>query len=352
MPPKTMKAMVLQAHGGLEQLSLQQVPVPQLGPRDVLLRVRACGMNHLDLWGRYGRFADRPRKVPLPFILGAEPAGEVAAVGADVAGWKVGDRISVFPMMVCDRCAYCRAGREYHCLNRQGTIGPSVNGGYAEYCRVPASSALHLPEGLAFTDAAAVALAGRTSWHALVRRARLQPGESVLVHAAGSGVGSLAIQIAKLMGASLVITTASTDVKLRKAKAIGADIGINYATQDFAKEVKRVTSGRGVDVVVEHVGATTWAGSIASLAPEGRLVVCGATSGGDVKLALQDIYYGELDIIGTFGGTRVEQETVLRMAAEGRIKPVIHKLLPLERAAEGHTILENRKVFGKVVLTV
>jgi NADPH:quinone reductase-like Zn-dependent oxidoreductase len=339
-----MKAIVFDRHGGPEVLEYREVPLPEIGPDEVLVRVRACGLNHLDLFTRSGRL---PHPVSLPHILGSEVAGEIATAG-ELSSATAGQRIVIAPYLICGVCEFCTTGEETLCL-RGDVLGRRSNGGYAEYVAVHERQLVPIPEGVSFDAAAAVTLSTLTAWHMLVTRARMRPGEDVLVLAAGSGVGSGAVQIAK-QGGCRVFAAASTDEKLEKAKQLGADIVINYADTDFRAEVRRLTAKRGVDIVVEHVGEATWEQSVGSLARNGRLVTTGATTGANGKINIDRLFGAQHSIIGSWGGTRGELRSVLRMLAEGRIKPVIHDMYPLARAADAHRVMEDRAQFGKLVL--
>jgi NADPH:quinone reductase-like Zn-dependent oxidoreductase len=341
------KAVVFQQHGGPEVLQYTEAPEPTLRASDVLVRVRACALNHLDLWVRGGL----PNvAIPLPHIPGSDVAGEVAKIGADVTTVRVGQKVVLAPGVTCGKCAACVAGLDNRC--RQFTnLGYMIDGGCAEFIRVPDVNCLPYPENLSFEEAAAVPLVFQTAWHMLVSRAELQPGEDVLVLGAGSGVGSAAIQIAKFFGAR-VIATAGSDEKLAKAKTLGTDHLINHKSQKIRDEVRRITNKRGVDVVFEHVGTATWDDSIASLAPSGRLVTCGATTGYDAKIDLRFLFSRQLSLLGSYMGTKSELYTVMKLVAAGRLKPIVDRVFPLSEAAAAHTYLESSQQFGKVVLQV
>ncbi|HEY8476248.1 MAG TPA: zinc-binding dehydrogenase [Chloroflexota bacterium] len=341
-----MRAVVFHEHGGPEVLAPAEVPRPEAGPGQVVVRVRACGVNRLDIWVRSGRRGP----VPLPHIQGSEVAGEVAEVGPGVVGVEAGQRVVVYPWLFCGHCEACLGGTETVC-DRTDILGVQSQGGYAEYVAVPAANALPLPPALDFVEGAAVTLSTLTAWHMVVGRARVQPGETVLVLAAGSGVGSAAVQIARLAGAR-VIATASSDAKLERARALGAEMTINTQHEDLVEAVRRLTDGRGADVVVEHVGAATWAASAAALAKNGRLVTCGATTGAEATENLRLLYSRQLTVLGSMGGTRHELRQVLAATAEGRLRPVVHATYPLERAAEAQRAMEAREQFGKLVLVV
>jgi NADPH:quinone reductase-like Zn-dependent oxidoreductase len=341
-----MRAAVFQEFGGPGVLRIAEMPDPRPGPTEALVRVRACGVNHLDLLVRRG---ETPIKPPLPHIGGCEVAGEVVALGPEAStDIQPGQQVAVAPYLFCGRCEYCLAGEETIC-RRGDIIGLGRHGGFAEFVCVPAANLVALPEGLSPEDAAAVSLSMLTAWHMLVTRARLRPGEVVLVLAAGSGVGSAAIQIACLTGAR-VIAAASTDEKLARARELGAHAVINYQTHDLLAEVRRLTGRRGVDVVVEHVGAATWEQSIAALTRNGRLVICGATSGTVGTTNLWHLFAKQLQLIGSYGGSRAELRTVLRLVAEGRLKPVIHARFGLDGVASAQHMLEERRQFGKLLI--
>ena len=342
-----MKAVIFSEHGGTDVLRYADVAEPAIGARDVLVRVRACALNHLDIWVRRGMPGV---KIPLPHIGGCDIAGEVAKVGAEVSNVRVGDRVALAPGVCCGHCEQCLAGKDNQC--RQYTLlGYMYDGGYAEYVKAPAVNALPAPANLSFEEAAAVPLVFLTAWHMLITRAQLKPSEEVLILGAGSGVGSAAIQIAKRAGAH-VIATAGSEAKLAKAKELGADEVINHAKQNIADEVRRISNRRGVDVVFEHVGQATWEQSMRSLAVGGRLVTCGATTGFEGKFDIRYLFSRNLSILGTYMGGKSELFDVFELVARGELKPVVDCVLPLEQAAAAQERLENREQFGKIVLRV
>ncbi len=341
-----MKAVVFRQHGGQEVLELADVPEPTLGARDVLVAVKAVALNHLDVWVRKGWPG---LKLALPHTLGSDIAGVVAKVGAEVTDVQPGEEVLVNPGLSCGTCERCLLGDDNYCRSYK-IIGEHVTGGYAQFVKVPRQNLLPKPKALSFEEAACLPLTCLTAWTMLVRRAQLQPGETVLVHAAGSGVGSAAVQIAKLMGAK-VIATASSKEKLEKAKELGADHLINYSEQDFLAEVKRITNRKLVDVVFEHVGAATWEKSVACLPYGGRLVTCGATTGHEVKIDLRVLFYKRISLLGSTMGSKGDLFRILELVNDGKLRPVLDRVLPLERAAEAHGLLENRAQFGNVVLT-
>lgn len=342
-----MKAIVMRQHGDPSVLHVEVYPEPAIGSNEVLVRVRACALNHLDLWVRRGLPGVA---IPLPHIPGSDVAGEVAKIGADVRTVRLGQKVVLAPGVTCGHCPACIAGNDNRC--REFTnLGYKIDGGCAECVRCPAINCMPYPENLDWISAAAVPLVFLTAWHMLINRAQLQPAEDVLVLAAGSGVGIAAIQVAKFFGAR-VIATAGSDEKLIKAKQLGADEVIHHGTMEIDKEVRKLTANRGVDVVVEHVGAATWEKSVKSLAPGGRLVTCGATTGYDAKLDLRFLFTRQLSLLGSYMGTKDELRTVLKLVAQGRLKPVVDKVFPLDECAAAHKYLEEGKQFGKVVLRV
>jgi NADPH:quinone reductase-like Zn-dependent oxidoreductase len=340
-----MKAVRFHEHGGLEVLKYEDAPEPEIQPNEVLVKVKACALNHLDLWLRAGV---RAWKLPMPHIVGSDISGEVAKVGAMVTNAKLGDRVLLSPGISCGQCDACWKGLDSAC--RSYTLfGVMADGGYAEYVKSPAMNVIPIPGDLNFEEAAAVPLVFLTAWHMLFGRAKLQPGEDVLVVGAGSGVGSAAIQVAKLVGCR-VITVAGTDEKLEKARALGADEGINHTKQSIAEEVVRLTNKRGVDVIVEHVGQAVWDDCFNSLATYGRLVTCGVTSGGEVKLNVQALFGRQRTILGSFMGGKGELMDVLRLIGRRKLQPVIDSVFPLAEAAQAQKKMESRDFFGKILL--
>ena len=341
-----MKAIVIREHGGFEKLEAAEVDDPEPAPGDAVVRVRAVALNHLDVWLRRGVPG---HKFPLPMIPGAEVSGVVESVPAGSA-FAPGDEVVVAPGYSCGRCRACLSGRDPLCL-QYGMFGESRDGGCAERIAVPVRNLLRKPARLSFEEAAALPLDFLTSWHMLIARAELRPGESVLVHAGGSGVGSAAIQIAKLWGAT-VYTTVGSPEKAAQARALGADAVIEYRSADFLAEVRVLTEKRGVNVVVEHIGADTFERSLRSLARGGRLVTCGATTGSDVTLNLRLLFFKLLSVLGSTMGSLGELHEIMDHVEKGRLNPVVGRVLPLAAVAEGHRLLEDRALFGKVVLSV
>jgi NADPH:quinone reductase-like Zn-dependent oxidoreductase len=341
-----MKAVRFHEHGGVNVLRYEDVPEPAPTPTQVKLAVKAVALNHLDVWLRKGLPG---MTIPLPKIGGCDIAGDVVATGALCSRVVAGQRILVSPGISCGQCAACLRGDDNLCRTFRMVGGYALDGGCAEYLCVPEVNCIHIPEGIGYPEAAAVPVAFLTAWGMLVRQAGLTAGEDVLIMGAGSGVGTAAIQIALLLGAR-IIAVAGTDEKLAKAKALGAHDGINYARQDLAQEIRRLTGKRGVDVVFEHVGGATWEALIPNIAPGGRLVTCGATAGYESKLDLRYLFSKSIAILGTFLGRKADMLEVVRQLARGRLHPVIDRTLPLAECAEGHRLLEERAVFGKVVL--
>jgi len=340
-----MKAIIFYEHGDIDKLKYEDVDTPSISPNEVLVRVKACGLNHLDLLIRSGNLG---LEIPLPHITGSEIAGEVARVGSDVKNIKEGDRVVVDPWFRCGECINCFSGRDHLCSSSD-IIGLFSNGGFAEYVRVSSRNIIPLPEGLDYNDGAAITLATLTAWHMLIKRAKVRLGETVLVLGAGSGVGSAAIQIAKLCGAN-VIAAAGSEEKLEKAKELGAAETINYKEKDYLKEVMRLTSNRGVDLVFEHIGSDTWEGSMGCLKRRGRIVTCGAHSGATVNLNLFHLFLNENTVLGSYGGTRSELLSILEMVKRGALRPVIYKTFPLKETKKAQKIMEERKQFGKIII--
>jgi NADPH:quinone reductase-like Zn-dependent oxidoreductase len=339
------KAAIFSQHGGPEVLEYTDVPEPRIRANEVLVEVKACALNHLDIFVRGGLPGI---EIPRPHILGSDIAGVVREVGELVPWVKPGDEVMVNPGVSCGHCEACLSGEDNLC-REYDMIGYRRDGGYAELVAVPGTNIIPKPAKLSWEEAAALPLVTVTAWHMLVTRVNVQPGENVLVHAAGSGVGSIAIQIAKLRGAR-VITTAGTDEKLEKARELGADVTINYTREDWPKEVRRLTDRKGVDVVVEHTGAATWPGSISSLKNNGRLVTCGATSGYDARTDLRQVFFRHLNILGSFMGSKAELLEAMKFVNDGKISAVVDQVLPLSEARAAHELIENRAQFGKVVL--
>jgi NADPH:quinone reductase-like Zn-dependent oxidoreductase len=338
-----MRAVTLREHGGPEVLKLEELPDPHAGPGEVRVKVGAVAMNHVDVWVRKGL----PHlKLHYPFLLGADVAGTVDEVGPGV-DIKVGDEVVVNPVHSCDRCQECLSGRHNLCRWFK-LMGEDRPGGYGELLVVPASNVVPKPKSLTMEQAAATPVTFMTAWQMLTRKAPVVPGMDVLVIAAGSGVGSAGVQIAKMHGAR-VIATASSDEKLGRARALGADELINHSQQSLVDEVKRLTGKRGVDVVFEHVGGETFAKAILATRKGGKIVTCGATGGFTPQIDLRHVFFRQIEILGSTMAPKGDLFPIMDHLGSGRLKPVVDRVLPLSEAAEGHRLLESRAPFGKIV---
>jgi NADPH:quinone reductase-like Zn-dependent oxidoreductase len=342
-----MKALAFKEFGGPDKLAYQEVPDPKIKPNEVLVRVRACALNHLDLFVREGIPA---LKTPLPFWTGCDIAGEVAEVGADVTGVRAGERVAVNPNLTCGRCEFCQQGEDSLCV-RYGILGEHVQGGLAEYVAVRGDNVLPLPASVSFEDAASFILTSMTAWRMVVTQGQVRPGQDVLVIGVGGGVSSTAVQIARLCGARVIVTS-SDDAKLEKAKALGAEVGVNYKKNpDWAKQVFEATAKRGVDVVIENVGAATWKDSIRSLKGGGRLVTCGATSGPIGETMIPLVFWKQVHLIGSTMANRREFHAVMGQLFAGRLRAIVDEVVPLKDGAAAQQRLAEGKQFGKIVLT-
>lgn len=344
---RPVRAFRIERHGGPEVLQWVEVPTPRPAPDGVVVRVRACALNHLDLWVRKGVEGHR---FPLPLTPGSEIAGDVVEVGEQVRAVRPGDPVLLAPGVATDAAAI-EAGREM--LSRgYGILGEHLDGGYAEFVAVPERNALPMPRGLSYVEAAALPLAFLTAWHMLKARAALQPHEDVLVHAAGSGVSTAAIQIARLLGARHILVTAGSAAKLERALRLGATHGIDSTREDFVAIAREVTAKKGVEVVVDHVGGETFERSLQALAWGGRLVFCGATAGHLAEINLRALFFKGQSILGSTMGTLDELRKILQFVERGALEPVVDRTFPLEQAREAQAYLESRQAIGKVVLTV
>ncbi len=340
-----MKAVVLKAYGGTDQLSYQDVADPVPVRDEVVVRVHASGLNHCDIDVRRGVFGVTQ---PLPHVMGVDAAGEVAAIGPDVTRWKVGDRVSPHFVLACGRCANCRDGRENICLNVQ-ILGVDVWGGYAEQLKVRQTQLIALPDGVSYVDAAASMVPFATAWEALVATAKIRVGETVLINAAAGGVGSHAVQVARLAGARVIASVGAAD-KVEKVKALGAHEAINYREEGLAEGVMRLTGGRGVDLAFDGVGGDILKASIKALADGGRLASIGAHGGEIVDIDMIDFFRRHLTVMGCGRFTQEIAATVLDLMARGDLKPVIHDVFDLSAAAEAQELMESRNFFGRIVL--
>ena len=340
-----MKAAIFREHGPIENLEVADIPTPEPGPGQVLVRVRAAALNHLDLWVREGIPG---LKLALPHVGGSDIAGEIEAVGADVEGWRVGEHVVVNPALWCGGCEFCHKGEESLCV-RFRILGEHVPGGLAEFVAVSQDNLFRIPDDYPLDRAAAVPLVFMTAWRALIGQGQLRAGHSVLILGAGGGVASAAIQIAKLAGATVYAASRSEE-KRRQARDLGADEVLD-SNADFAREVWARTNKRGVDLVLENVGAATWERSLRSVAKGGRIVTYGATTGPRVQLDLRPLFWKQYLIVGSTMASRAETELVFRLVFhEGRLKPVVDRVLPLEEIQLAHRLLERGEQFGKIVL--
>jgi NADPH:quinone reductase-like Zn-dependent oxidoreductase len=342
-----MKAVTFHEFGGVEVFRYEDVVAPEPGPGEVLIRVGACSVNRLDMGVRATGFGFSG--LALPHVCGADPAGEVVAVGDGVSEIAVGDHVATYPLLPCGACDFCRQGKgDYYCRNYH-IVGVHVWGGYAEYTKIPAYNAIKLPESVSDEMAAALSLSYMTAWHGIVTSAGVGPEDTVLVMAAGSGVGAAALQIAKLFGAR-VIAAAGSSWKLEKAMELGADAVVNYTQDNWEQRVRELTDGKGVSVIFDTLGQATWSKIASLLGRDGRITCCGITTGQEVQVNLLWLYRNLTNIFLYMLGTRQELERVIALAAEGRIQPVIGQRLPLSEAARAHRRLLDRANFGKIVL--
>jgi NADPH:quinone reductase-like Zn-dependent oxidoreductase len=338
-----MKAVRIHQFGGPEVLTYEEIPDPKPRKDQVLVRVRACALNHLDIFVRQGLPG-----INLPHILGSDIAGEIVEVGEYVSDLKPGQRVLLAPMYFCNHCAKCVAGLQNQC--RQFTVlGNAVDGGNCELIAVPAVNAISIPDRLDFNEAASLPLVFVTAWHMLIGRAAIRPGQTVLVLGANSGVGIAAIQIARLFHAR-VIATAGDERKMELARQLGADFVINHYQQKISQEVRKITNFEGVDIVVEHVGAATWPESVRSLKAGGTLVTCGATTGPKVDMDLRFLFSRQLSLLGSYMGTMGELNEVLGHIFAGQLKPIIDHTFPLKEIRAAHEYLEKSQMFGKIVM--
>jgi NADPH:quinone reductase-like Zn-dependent oxidoreductase len=338
-----MKAVRIHQFGGPEVLTYEDVPDPQPRKDQVLVRVHACSLNHLDIFVRKGLPG-----IKLPRIPGSDVAGEIVEIGEYVTGFKTGQRVLLSPMHYCGHCVKCVAGLQNQC--REFTVlGNGVDGGDCELIAAPAANVIPIPDSLDFNQAASVPLVFVTAWHMLVGRAGVRPGQTVLILGASSGVGIAAIQIAKMFHCR-VITTAGDEAKLAKGRELGADYGIDHYKQKISEEVRKITNKEGVDIVIEHVGAATWNESVKSLKSGGTLVTCGATTGPQVALDLVHLFARQLTLLGSYMGTMAELHEVLSHVFAGRLKPVLDRTFPLSEIRAAHEYLEESKMFGKIVV--
>jgi len=346
----TMHAAVIREHGSFDKVRVEEIAKPKLEKADdVLVRVRACALNRLDLFFRKGASGPGLRPIHLPRITGVDIAGEIAEVGTAVTDWQVGDRVVIYPSLSCGHCRACERGEHSMCPEYR-IFGEDTDGGLAEYCRIGSAQLEPLPDPISFTDAAAVPVAYTTAWRGL-KVAGIKPTDRVLVLGAGGGVGSAAVQLARRLGAYVFAVTSSEE-KAAHLRAVGADRVIDRRHEDFAMVIERETKGRGVDIVVNPVGGDTWRPALRSLAMGGRMTVCGATIGDTPEISIREIYQSHRQILGAPMGSREDFRTVLDLLTRGEIKPAVGAVLPLEKISEAHRRLETGEVFGKVVMSV
>jgi NADPH:quinone reductase-like Zn-dependent oxidoreductase len=341
-----MKAVVFNQHGGPEVLQYVDVPNPRPGPGEVLIEVKATSINHIDIFLRRGMPGI---KVPLPKIVGSDAAGIIRELGRDVSGLTPGQRVTINPGIACGHCEFCSAGFGSQCVS-WAMVGENRDGAYAEFVVVPAHIVLPIPDHISFEEAAAAPLVFLTAWSMMVGKGNIRPGEDVLILGAGAGVGTAAIQIAKLVGCR-VFATASNAEKLQRAKELGADFLINYTREEFDKTIRDLTNKRGVDIVVDYIGADTWVRSLRSARRGGRVLTCGATTGFAPQTDLRHIFFRQVQVLGSTMGSHREFLDVMKCVFRGQLKPVIDRALPLPEARKGHELIEQRAVFGKIVLT-
>ncbi len=339
-----MRAVVFEQPGDLDVLKLVQLPEPQIGDDEVLVQVKACALNHLDLWVRQGL----PTKITMPHVGGCETAGIIAKAGGRVKGLSVGQRVLISPGQSCMQCQWCNQSLDSLCADYR-IQGYQTQGGFAEYTAARASDVLPISDAWSFAEWAAVPLTFVTAWNMLHHRAGIRAGDDVLIMGASSGVGVAGIQIARHAGAR-VFAIAGDDDKLKKAEELGADALINYSTQDIAKEVRRLTDGRGVDIVFEHVGSAVWQAALKSLAKNGRIVTCGATTGPKVEIDLRFFFTQQIAIAGAYMGSRSELLQCMKLIERRVFRPVVDSVYPLEKTREAQERMHKREMFGKIVV--
>lgn len=344
-----MKAVFIKEQGSVDVLTYGDLPEPVVCPTEIKVRVRACALNRLDVFIRTGLRGTK-RELAHPHVLGADIAGDVVEAGELVKTVKKGDRVVLNPRLTCGQCRFCLSGNDEFCPS-QGMLGNVVNGGYAEYVKAPGVNAVPIPDSLSYEGAASLPTVCIPSWVMLTRRGNLKPWETVLVLSASSGVGTAAIQIAKhAIGASVIATT-STPEKAANTKEIGADHVINYKEEDIAERVKTLTNGRGVDVVVDHVGADFWDKAFQSMAPGGRYGICGVTTGYKAQLHMGAMFTKQLTVFGVYMGRKEDLRQIVELAGKKIIRGIIHQVFPLKEAAEAHRVMESQSFFGKLILT-
>jgi alcohol dehydrogenase len=345
-----LKAAVYRHHGKdpRQVVRIEDVDVPKVKPNEVLIKVEAAAYNYNDLWGIWGE----PIKIPMPHISGSDAAGTVAEVGEDVSRLKVGDRVVVHPNLTCRVCYECTSGQEYDCRDRKvwGFQTGPLWGAYAQYTPMPEVNVIKLPGNVSFTDAAAISMVGMTSWHMLVTRANIRPGQTVLIMGGGSGMGIAGIQIAKLFNCDVISTAGNRD-KMDRCLELGADYVVNHREADWYKKVREITNRQGVDVIFEHIGKTVFPQELGLLKLGGTLVSTGATTGYDSPIDLRYLFFRGINLLGATQGTKAGLEKVIDWVSKGRIKAVIDTVLPFSNMVDGHVKMADSQLFGKIVTT-
>ena len=343
-----MKAVRIHEHGGVDKLRYEEAENPRISaPNEVIVKLRAASVNHIDIWVRLGATGIA---IPMPHILGGDGAGVIFDVGGEVSNVRPGDAVCLYLFSGCGQCEFCLSHRDFMCVYVRA-LGERLDGTYAEYVRLPAENCFPIPAGMSFAEAAAFPLVFVTVWRMLITNARLKPGETILIIGIGGGVAGAALQVAKKIGANVIVTSGS-DEKLELAKKYGAAHTINHRKKDFAREVRALTENRGVDVVLDCVAGEVWQKSLAALARSGRLVTCGATAGGSPETDLTPIFTKHLQIFGSTLGSRDEFRQLLSFMAVAEIKPIIDQVFPLSEAAAAQRRMEEAKQFGKIVLQI
>lgn len=342
-----MKAVYITEHGSIDKLNYGDLKEPQISPREVLIKLKAASLNHLDIWVRQGIPGI---KVEFPHILGSDGSGIVEQVGSEVKNVKVGEKVLLNPGVSCNACEQCNSGEHSQCSTFH-LLGEHVNGTFAESVKAPFENVHPIPDGLSFEEAAAFPLVFLTAWRMLVSKARILPGETILILGIGGGVSSAALQIAKQIGAKVIVTSGDNE-KIKKAKQAGAEEGINYNETDFVKEIRRITNKRGVDVVLDSIGAATWTKSLSCLTKGGRLITCGATTGLNPQTNIQRIFWNQISIFGSTMGNRKEFLQVFSLFNVNRIKPIIDSVFPLKNFKDAQIKMESKKQFGKIVIRI
>ena len=346
-----MKAAVYREHSKdpRQVVKIEDIDIPKAKSNGVLIKVEAASYNYNDLWGIWGE----PIKIPMPHISGSDAAGTVVEVGENLTTTiKIGDRVVVYPNLTCRVCHKCTGGKEYDCSSRQvwGFQTGPLWGGFAQYTHLPEVNVVKIPDNVSFDDAAAISMVGLTSWHMLVTRANIRPGQTVLIMGGGSGMGIVGIQIAKLFNCD-VIATAGNKEKMSKCLQLGADFVVNHRESDWYKKVREITNKRGVDVVYEHIGKTVFPQELSLLKMGGTLVSTGATTGYDSTIDLRYLFFKGTNLLGATQGTKAGLEEVIRWVSKGKIKPVIDTILPFSSMVEGHVKMADSQLFGKILTT-